>query len=108
MAAPKNDEWTTVADESPSRVVFDTVGDEFIGTYVEKVTINNPKNGEDFDQYVFRGTDGNLYGTNSSFSLARGMAKVTAGQMVRITYMKNIPIAGQPAPMKDFKIDVKN
>jgi hypothetical protein len=106
MAAGKQDEWTTVADETPSRIVFDTPGEDvFIGTYVEKRVIENPR-GDDFDQFVFTGTDGALYGTNSSYSLARGMAKVNPGQKVRITYVKNVPIPGQPAPMKDFKIDV--
>lgn len=105
MAAAKQDEWTTVSDETPARVVFDTPGtDVFIGTYVEMKTIANPK-GDDFDQFVFRGTDDGLYGINSSYSLARGMSKVSEGQKVRITYVKNVDV-GQPAPMKDFKIDI--
>jgi hypothetical protein len=105
MAAGKQDEWTTVADETPSRIVFDTPGEDvFIGTFVETRTIANPK-GDDFDQYVFRGEDGNLYGTNASYSLTRGMEKVDPGNRVRITYVKNVDV-GQPAPMKDFKIEV--
>jgi hypothetical protein len=107
MAAANAEEWTTVADETPAHVVFDTPGEDvFIGKFIEKRTLTpNPE--QSWDQYVFRGTDDELYGINSSYSLAKGMEAVQPGQMVRITYVKNVDV-GRPSPMKDFKIEVKS
>lgn len=102
-------EWTTVADETPAQVIFDTIGDTFEGTYVEKREIVNPnpdpKTGEHskWNQYVFRGTDGELYGINESYSIAKGMAEVPFGTYTQLEYKKSVEV-GRPSPMRDFII----
>lgn len=107
MAASNADEWTTVADETPAQVIFDTVGDVFVGTYVEKRHIVNPNDPEQqWDQFVFRGEDGDLYGVNSSYSIAKGMESVQPGKVTRLTYIKDVNV-GRPSPMKDFKVETK-
>jgi hypothetical protein len=105
MATAKSDEWTTVQDETPSRVIFDTIGDQFIGEYIGSslIKIND---GETFTQYRFRGTDGELYGINESYKIRQAMEDVEPGQVCRITYVKDVD-TGQPAPMKDFRVDVR-
>lgn len=106
MANSNAEEWTTVADETPAQVIFDTVGDVFVGRFVEKRTLTpNPE--QSWDQFVFRGIeDGELYGINSSYSIAKGMETVQPGSVVRLTYVKDVEV-GRPSPMKDFKIEVK-
>jgi hypothetical protein len=106
--ADVNDGWTTVADETPALVVFDTPGEDvFTGTFVEKRHIINPNDADQqWDQYVFRGTDGDLYGINSSYSIAKGMEAVNPGQECRITFVKTVDV-GRPSPMKDFKIETR-
>ena len=111
MAASNADEWTVVADETPAQIVFDSVGDVFVGRYVEKRHITNPNDPEQqWDQYVFRGigdeVDGVLCGVNSSYSIAKGMETVQPGQVTRLTYIKDVNV-GRPSPMKDFKVETK-
>lgn len=103
--APDDWEFETIADESPMRVVFDTLGDVFIGRYVGKDHIT-PENEDPFDLFTFRGRDEKLYAVNTSYKLVEAMEKVQAGQWVRLTYVKDIP-SKKGNPMKDFKVDVK-
>jgi len=109
--APADWEFETVVEESPTTIVFDTIGDIFIGQYVGTDHIELPldKDGKDqsFDRYTFRGRDGELYAINKSYKLESGMDKVEAGQWVRFTYMKDIPTARGLQPMKDFRIDIR-
>lgn len=105
MAKP-SDEWTDVGSETPTRVVFDTIGDEFIGTYNERRTIT-PNESDPFDILVFTGTDGNLY-SMSGFKLLQTFEDIDPGTQCRILYTKDVPIKGQVSPMKDFKVQVKS
>lgn len=105
-SAPDEWEFETVSDESPARIVFEKVGETFVGQYVGMEHIQ-PENGEDpFDLYVFRGRDGNLYSLNNSFKIEKGMQDVKPDAWVRVTYVKEIPVK-KGNPMKDFKVEVR-
>lgn len=109
--SPEDWEWETVADESPILVIFDTVGDVFIGQFKGEEHIEQAidEKGEDqsFDRYVFRGQDGNPYAINKSYKLAQGMEKVEFDDWCRITYIKDIPTNRKLNPLKDFRVDVR-
>lgn len=108
VSAPDEWEFETLVDESPTMIIFDTIGDQFVGQYVEKQHID-PDNGKDepFDRFNFRARDGGLYGVNSSYQLVEALEKIEPHTWVRITYVKDIPTKRGLNPMKDFKIDVR-
>jgi hypothetical protein len=108
---PDGWEFETVQEESPTRVIFDTIGDQFVGQYIGDEHIDLPPNdkGEDqsFDLFNFRGRDGERYAINKSYSLEQAMEKVTEGQWCRITYAKDVPTKRSLNPMKDFRVEVR-
>ena len=108
VSAPSEWEWETVVEESATTVIFDTVGDQFVGLYTGSEHID-PDNGKDepFDRFVFQGRDGELYAVNKSFKLETAMQDIDPGQWVRITYVKDVPTGRGLNPMKDFRVDVR-
>lgn len=103
---PQPDEWEEVSGESPDRIIFDTVGDQFIGTFVGFDIIN--AGDEPFEVILLESReDGKLYQTSASYKLAQGIRKATPGQVVRITYVKDVPMGPGRNDMKDFTVDVK-
>jgi hypothetical protein len=109
-SAPDDWEFETVADASPTKVLFDTIGDCFVGQYegIQHIVPDTiiPGKIEEFDLYTFRGRDGQLYGINKSYKMSKGMDAVKIGDWVRITYVANIDVR-QAEPMKDLKIEVR-
>lgn len=104
-AATVEDGWEVVREETPARVLFDTVGDQFVGTYEREMHVI-PENGSDeFDLFVFRVDQGPV-AVNSSYSIRDGLRDVPPGTTVRITYVKDID-TGKDSPMKDFRVEVK-
>jgi hypothetical protein len=99
-------EWNTVADVEPTRVLFDTFGDQFVGQFMGLVTIAPDDGSEPFELYTFTATDGELYAINSSWKMNKGMKDVTPGEWCRITYVKDIP-SSKGNPVKDLRIDVR-
>lgn len=105
----ESSDWTSALTEAPTMVVFDTLGDEFIGTYLgyELIQFTDPKEGEkEFKQYKFVGTDGVIYGINSTYRIDKGMADVPEGKLTRIVYVKDVDV-NRPQPMRDFSIQYK-
>lgn len=107
VSAPEGLEWKTIAEEGALTVVFDKIGDQFVGRYVGVEHIE-PDNGKDeaFDRFTFRAKDKNLYAVNQSYKLADALEDVAPGTWVRITYVKDIPTKRALNPMKDFVVDV--
>lgn len=106
------DEWETVAEESGEKMKFETVGDEFIGTYEGLTHIVPKKEGtteeDEFDQLLFRDGNGKLYALNAGYKLLEaftGEAAPEKGSRVKLTYVGNVD-TGQPSPMKDFRVQV--
>ncbi len=106
MANSQDDGWNVVSDESPTKVIFDTIGDVFQGVFEGEKEIT-PKEGDPFTMYLFRGPDGELFGIPESFKIKTGMAEVKAGQECRIEYVKDVNV-GRPQPMKDYRISVRD
>lgn len=112
--APDDWEFETVVDESPTHVVFDTVGDVFIGRFIARVTIthevpvdkDHPEGINSFDLFTFRGRDEELYAVNTSGKLDKGMAEVKEGDWVRLTLTKFIP-SKKGNDFKDFRVEVR-
>ena len=106
-----SDGWTTVSQEAPTMVIFDTIGDEFIGQYIGPEYIDLPKPDDkgktNFRQDTFTGTDGELYGINPGYDLSKALDKVQPGLWAKITYLKDID-TGQPAPMRSFRVQTRN
>lgn len=104
---PENWEFETVVEESGIKVIFDTVGDIFVGEFVGTELIT-PPNGVDepFTLYHFRGRDKQLYSVNESYKMKEAKGKLNAGDWVRLTYTKDIE-SSKGNPMKDIKVEVK-
>ena len=100
-------EWETIAEEAAIGVVFDEVGDVFIGAFIGIEHISPEKDGQEpFDRYLFRAKDGKLYAIPQSYKLIEAMDKVQPGQVTRIEYVKDIPTGRKQNPMKDFTVKV--
>lgn len=106
--APDDWEFKTVAEEGATTVVFDDIGDIFVGQYVGTEHIE-PDNGKDdpFDRFTFRGRNGVLYAINQSYKLSQAMDKVSPGDWVRLTYVKDIETKRGLQAMKDFRVEVR-
>lgn len=113
--ADENTAWDVVTEESPTKVIFDTIGDRFIGDYAGELNVPAEQNiskdkpeGEAFDLYLFRGLDGKLYSFNKSTKLELAMEKVSKGQRCRLTYVGDVPTSRKLNPMKDITVDVRS
>jgi hypothetical protein len=95
--------WQTAVQETGTQIVFDTIGDTFIGMFTGKRHAVN--DGEDFTILTFTGTDGEAYQTNAGWKLSEGFSDIPSGTIVRIKYVKDVE-TGSPSPMKDFRVDV--
>lgn len=100
------DEWETTQEESPTRVVFDTPGDIFVGRYEGTLHIA-PEGKDEFDVFTFRGENGERYAINTSYRLLEAMEDVQPGQWVRLTYVKDIETRRGLNPLKDFRVQVR-
>jgi hypothetical protein len=98
-----NVQWQTAVAESGDQIVFDKIGDEFIGQFVAARTAQN--DGEDFTILTFIGVDGKPYQTNAGWKLQEGFSDIEPGTIVRITYVKDVD-TGRKDPMKDYRIEV--
>lgn len=108
---PQTDEWQTVTDESATRIIFDKPGEDvFIGVYIGHDMVQG-----EFDYVLFRGTNGELYSISNSYKLQESFGtgdgetegKIAEGTMVRIRYVKDVPMGSGRNPMKDLAVDVK-
>lgn len=98
------DEWQTVSEDEvdETKIVFDTIGDEFIGIYLGPRIIEQEDH--KFTQYRFQvGED--YYFTNAGYSLMRGMSNVPKGSRVRIVFSSERD-TGQESPMRIFTVQV--
>lgn len=108
---PADWSWDTVSEEAPTRVIMDTIGDTFVGMYqgMEHIEREPSADGTDqsFDQFLFKGRDGEKYSIYESFDLKEAMEKVEVGQWCRIQYLKDVKTGRNLNPMKSFRVDVR-
>lgn len=104
---PEGWEFETLVDETPTRVIFDEIGDVFIGQFEELRTIT-PDNGKDesFELLIFRGRDDQPYAVNNSYKMQEAVSLLKSGDWVRLTYTKDIE-SNKGNPMKDIKVDIR-
>jgi|SRR5215472_9641932 len=97
--------WDTVIQETGDQIVFDTVGDQFVGLYTGTRQAENE--GEKFTILTFMGPGGKRYQTNAGWKLESGFldADIKRGDIVRVTYVQDVD-TGRPSPMKDFRVEV--
>lgn len=104
---PSQFEFTTVHEEAGDQIVFDTIGDEYIGEYMgpEVIEFTNKK-GEDesFTQLKFRDPHG-VKVVNAGYELRKAFEKIEPGTITRVKYVKDVRISGQESPMKSFRVD---
>jgi hypothetical protein len=96
-------QWFTHTQETGDQIVFDTIGDVFVGMFTGKQVAQ--KDGDDFTILSFTGTDGKPYQTNAGWKLEQAFEDIPPQTIVRLTYVKDID-TGQPSPLKDFRVDV--
>jgi hypothetical protein len=109
--APETWEWDTVSEAAATRVVFDTIGDTFVGKLLRKDYIEREPAADGKDQsfhlWVFKGRDGDTYAINNSYEIDEALANIPFETWVRIQYLKDVKTARNLNPMKSFKVDVK-
>lgn len=107
VETPENtEEWTIEQDETPDRLIFDTIGDEYEGLFLGIEHIVPPEcddPDDEFDVAHFWDLE-SPKAIAGGFALMRALRKIEIGREVRMRYVKNIPIAGQASPMKDYKV----
>lgn len=99
------DEFVTVSDGQvtpETKIVFDTIGDQFTGNYLGTRTMNNPDGS--YQQARFE-MNGETFFANANFNLREGLKNVRPGSKVRITYTNDLD-TGQSLPMRIFKVEV--
>lgn len=105
MVTKDQDEFAVVSEgtvEPEIKIVFDTIGDEFVGTYLGTRTMDNVDG--KYIQYRFT-HENETYFVNGNYSLREGMKNVRAGAKVRLRYVADID-TGQASPMRAFEVAV--
>lgn len=101
-----NTEFVMVSDgaqtEPETKIVFDTFGDTFTGTYLGMRSITNDQGS--YQQARFQ-TDDGIFFTNANYSLKEGLKSVRTGTITRVTFVNDLD-TGQASPMRIFTIEV--
>lgn len=109
--SPEDWEWETVAEGTPTGIVFEKPGETFIGQFQEMRHIEREPSADgsnqSFDMFVFKGRDGELYSLPKSYALEAAMQKVEPMQWCRITFLKEVKTGRGLNDMKDYKVDVR-
>lgn len=107
-------EWETVTEGARTNVQFNDLGDTLIGVFAGTQEVEDPNSGETWQQYLFDDCEypediaGENVAVNAGYDLRRALDQIEPHQfLVRIQYARNIPMRGQPSPMKGFKVDRK-
>lgn len=108
--SPENWEWDVVQETPAIKVVFDTIGDVFIGELIGMEHIDNEPaaDGSDrsFDQWLFL-LEGERYAIADSYSLGEALRKIDPGKWCRIEYVRDVPTARKLNDMKAFRVSVR-
>lgn len=98
--ADVEDDFTDV--ETETQIVFDTVGDEFIGTFV-----GWSETPGGIPQAHFRNQDGTFF-TNCGWDLKNKLSKCKTGRLTRIRLVDRMPIKDRETPMNVFQVGQKS
>lgn len=108
QVVPEDWQWETTREESPTAVTFNTPGEDFVGMYEKRGTIE-PEGKDPFDVFLFRGRDGKQYALPTMYALDKAIdnGDILPGVWSRITYVKDINTARGLNPMKDIRIQTR-
>jgi hypothetical protein len=95
--------WEVRQDETPDRLIFNTIGDEYVGLFLGIVTITPEDTEEEPFQQVLLRDDDSPKAINAGYKLLQAFAKVRTGEEVKVKYVKDIDVK-QASAMKDFKV----
>lgn len=111
MATAKATEWETVSEGARTNVQFDNIGDKLIGVFAGTQSVTDEAKGETWDQYLFNECEypediaGENVAVNAGYDLRRALDQIEPFKfLVSVEYVRNIPMATQPAPMKGFRV----
>lgn len=99
-------EWETVHTESPDQIVFENIGDTFIGEYLgqETITFQNKKGVEEsFVQLLFKVHD-QFFVCNAGYDLLKAYEGIPPHTVTR-TQLRTLVDVGQESPMKSYRVD---
>lgn len=108
--------WETIGEESPILVKWEKPGEVFTGVFQGTRHIVPPDSedeDDEFDQQLFRsnatgtGAGDILYAINGGYKVREALTDDYIGWLTRLSYIKDVPLAGQPSPMKDVKVQAK-
>lgn len=106
MSTTPGTEWVEVKTDSmvdETKIVFDTIGDEFIGTYLGTRT-QEDEEGKPYTQIRWQvGED--FFFTNATYGLRQAYKGIRAGTVTRTRYVDDLD-TGRATPMKVFRVDV--
>jgi hypothetical protein len=101
----QEDEFVVVSDgesEPETKIVFDTIGDQFTGEWLGFRHMDNDSGGYQQARFML---DNEVYFTNANYSLRNGLKDVRIGAKVRVTFTSETD-TGQRNPMRNFTIEV--
>jgi hypothetical protein len=110
------DGWETIGEESGILVKWEKPGDTFTGIFQGTrhiVPPNSDDPDDEFDQQMFRsnedGTDAGdiLFVHNGGYKVREALTDDYIGWLVRMTFVKTVPVQGQASPMNDVKVQAK-
>lgn len=92
MTAKKTDseEWNVVS-EPRTKIVFDTIGDEWEGFYEGPETITDPNTDEPMEYLNFRDSNGEAFTISAGYDLKRAFEKVAVGTYAKIILVNTVP-----------------
>jgi hypothetical protein len=110
--AKTDDGWDIVSEDFPTRVQFEDIGDEFIGTFQKAEKVDGREG--PFTLYLFtdgsvngvEGQEGERFSVGDNSRIKTGMKRARPGNQVRIRYVADIP-TNQENPMKDYEIAIR-
>jgi hypothetical protein len=107
-------EWEQVAEGARASVQFNDLGDTLVGVFTGTQEVVDPNTQETWNQYLFDDVEypdelaGEDVAVNAGYDLRRALDQIEPGKfLVRVQYVKNVPMRGQPSPMKSFRVDRK-
>jgi len=103
---PADDEWETVA-EARSKMIFDTDGDEFTGTWEGFENITDPNTGEVYLYANFRNDATGPVTTSAGYQLKRGLENVPIGNLVKIIRTGTSDMGKGKNPMTNFTVKTR-
>lgn len=101
-------QWSNVHEEAPDQVLFENIGDKFVGLYLgsEVIEFEDSKGDhQEFTQLKFRIPAGPVV-INAGYELREAFKSIAPESMVRIELIKFVKIRNQQSPMSSFRVDV--